>query len=264
MHLRADPADQTFGITNSGQTVFSFASGVDYSPGASGWLAAVFGTVASNSSLVRTAQVAAATLNAGSYWATNSIISPTATNSPQAQFVSLTVDKADQTITFPAIPDQVTTAGVGLAGTINSGLTITYAVFSGPASIAGGTNLSFTGAGSVSIVASQVGNTNWNVAAEVTNTFNVTKALATVTLGSLAQDYDGTPRVATAVTVPGGLTVNYTYDGSSTAPTSVGVYAVTGTINDVMYQGSVGRFLGGFEGRPDHRLPGDRRSAHDK
>ncbi|HRX07022.1 MAG TPA: MBG domain-containing protein, partial [Kiritimatiellia bacterium] len=233
-----DPAVQTFVLTNSGQTAYAFANNVEYSPGASGWLAAVAGTVASNASLVRTAQVAAATLNAGSYWATNSITSPTATNSPQAQFVSLTVNKANQAITFPAIPNQLTTNGVGLAGTVNSGLTITYTVFSGPALIAGGTNLTFTGAGSVSIVASQPGSTNWNAAAMVTNTFTVAKAAATVTLGSLAQDYDGTPRVATATTTPGGLTVDFTYEGSTTAPTVVGTYAVTGTINDVMYQGS--------------------------
>ncbi|MGD9875039.1 MAG: MBG domain-containing protein, partial [Kiritimatiellia bacterium] len=59
-----------------------------------------------------------------------------------------------------------------------------------------------------------------------------------VTLGSLTQTYDGTPKSATATTVPVGLTVDLTYNGSGTAPTEAGSYAVTGTVNDVNYAGS--------------------------
>src|SRR5262249_18400646 len=43
---------------------------------------------------------------------------------------------------------------------------------------------------------------------------------------------------ATAATSPSGLTVLLTYNGSSTAPTNAGSYAVVGTINDANYQGS--------------------------
>ena len=35
---------------------------------------------------------------------------------------------------------------------------------------------------------------------------------------NLLQGYDGTPRIVTATTVPAGLTVDITYDGSATAP----------------------------------------------
>jgi hypothetical protein len=38
--------------------------------------------------------------------------------------------------------------------------------------------------------------------------------------------------------VPSGLTVNFTYNGSSTAPTAVGNYTVVGTISDTNYQGN--------------------------
>lgn len=61
---------------------------------------------------------------------------------------------------------------------------------------------------------------------------------ATVTLGSLTQTYNGTPRIATATTDPTGLNVVFTYNGSSTPPTDAGVYTVTGTINDLTYQGT--------------------------
>jgi hypothetical protein len=46
-------------------------------------------------------------------------------------------------------------------------------VSSGPAEISGGTNLTFTGQGTVSIVASQAGDADWNAATDVTNAFNV-------------------------------------------------------------------------------------------
>jgi hypothetical protein len=66
----------------------------------------------------------------------------------------------------------------------------------------------------------------------------ITKASATVTLGNLNQAYDGTPKSATATTIPDGLSVTITYDGSATAPTEIGSYMVVGTVNDANYQGS--------------------------
>jgi len=86
-------------------------------------------------------------------------------------------------------------------------------------------------------VASQVGDGNWNPAPEFTNTFLVTKAVAPVFLQDLTQTYDGTVRTITATTMPAGLTVEFTYDGLTWAPTNAATYAVTGTVNDLMYQG---------------------------
>src|SRR5258706_378983 len=64
------------------------------------------------------------------------------------------------------------------------------------------------------------------------------KLPATVTLGSLSQTYDGGPHAATATTVPPGLTVDFTYDGSSTPPTNAGTYTVVATVNDPSFQGT--------------------------
>ena len=77
-----------------------------------------------------------------------------------------------------------------------------------------------------------------NYAGSATNTLVISQATATVTLGNLAQTYDGTAKSATATTVPAGLTVNLTYDGSANAPTNAGRYAVVGTISDANYSGS--------------------------
>ena len=85
---------------------------------------------------------------------------------------SATTPKLDQTIDFPAIGNQLTTNAVTLAATASSGLAVSFAVASGPASLAG-TALTFTGAGSVSIVASQAGNATYNAAPNVTNVFDV-------------------------------------------------------------------------------------------
>jgi hypothetical protein len=75
----------------------------------------------------------------------------------------------DQTITFVAIEDQVTTNVVNLSATASSGLPVSFEV--------GGTQLSFSGTGEVSVVASQAGNTNWNAAVPVTNRFMVSEPI---------------------------------------------------------------------------------------
>ena len=86
---------------------------------------------------------------------------------------STNTDKQDQTIDFPAISDKVASDMVGLAATASSGLPVSFAVDTGPGVITDGTNLAFTGTGTVSIVASQTGNETYNPAPEVTRSFNV-------------------------------------------------------------------------------------------
>lgn len=66
---------------------------------------------------------------------------------------------------------------------------------------------------------------------------SVVKAIATVTLTGLSPNYDGTPKAATATTDPSGLSCTITYNGSSTAPTVPGSYAVSAVVDDPLYQG---------------------------
>ncbi|MCX6916160.1 MAG: leucine-rich repeat protein [Verrucomicrobia bacterium] len=62
---------------------------------------------------------------------------------------------------------------------------------------------------------------------------------ATVTFsGSLSQTYDGTAKSVSVTTLPVGLAVSVTYNGSPNAPTNVGSYTLIGTINDASYVGS--------------------------
>ena len=151
---------------------------------------------------------------------------------------TLVIGKDNQTISFAVIPDKLTTDSVNLTATGGgSSNPVTFAVSSGSGVITNNV-LSFTTSGSMTITASQSGNDNYLAAPDVSRTFNVTKAMAAVTLGSLAQTFNNTPRAATAVTVPLGLNVEFTYDGSFTAPTNAGSYEVVGAINDLIYQGS--------------------------
>jgi hypothetical protein len=50
--------------------------------------------------------------------------------------------------------------------------------------------------------------------------------------------YNGVARSATASTVPSGLLVNLTYNGSSASPTNAGNYQVIGMINNINHQGA--------------------------
>lgn len=84
------------------------------------------------------------------------------------------------------------------------------------------------------------GNGGANYALTLTNstTGTIDKATASVTLGGLAQAYNGSPRSATAATNPSGLAVSFTYNGSATAPTATGSYAVVATVADPNYSGT--------------------------
>jgi hypothetical protein len=130
------------------------------------------------------------------------VVSVTATKAADQNYNVATVTaqvaaaRADQAIAFPAIPDQAGTNVVRLSATASSGLAVSFAVASGPGQIAG-SDLSFTGTGLVTIVASQAGDGNWNPAANVTNFFRVTAVAISLSppTGVSASDGEFTDKV---------------------------------------------------------------------
>jgi GH35 family endo-1,4-beta-xylanase len=74
-------------------------------------------------------------------------------------------------------------------------------------------------------------------------TLAVNKALAAVTLGRLAVLYDGAPKAVSVTTVPAGVPVVVTYDGSAAPPTAPGSYAVLATVDSPDYLGSAAGVL---------------------
>jgi hypothetical protein len=99
------------------------------------------------------------------------------------------------------------------------------------------------GAGSYTVVGTV---SNANYAGTATATLVIAKAPATVTLGNLAQTYNGSPLAATESTNPTELAVGLTYAGangttygpSSTPPTGAGSYTVVGTVSNANYAGT--------------------------
>ncbi|MEQ8415692.1 MAG: Ig-like domain-containing protein [Imperialibacter sp.] len=145
--------------------------------------------------------------------------------------------KQDQVITFDALADKTFgDAAFDLIATANSGLPVSY-IITGSATISENT-VTITGAGSVTITASQAGNDSFNAAADVSQSFTVNKATATITLSDLEQEVDGTPKTPTVVTDPAGLEVVFTFDGETIVPVVAGSYTVVATINDANYNGS--------------------------
>ena len=93
------------------------------------------------------------------------------------------------------------------------------------------------GSGTCVVTYDQAGNGNYHAAQTIQNV-GAGKASATVTLGNLVTVYDGTPKAASATSVPAGLAMVISYNDSGVVPSAVGSYQVTATINDANYQGS--------------------------
>ena len=160
---------------------------------------------------------------------------------------SFQIAKANQSITFNPLGDK--TYGdpdFNVSASATSGLAVSFNP-SGNCTVSGST-VHITGAGSCTITASQGGDSNYNAATDVPQSFNIAKASATVSLSNLSQTYDGTAKFATATTNPAGLSVTITYGPASQAshgkntavsnPVNAGSYAVTATIDDPNYTGS--------------------------
>jgi hypothetical protein len=73
-------------------------------------------------------------------------------------------------IDFPPLPSLPHGAVVTLVAQASSGLPVTFAVTSGPATVSGNT-LTITGVGSITVTASQAGNSNFAAATSVSRTF---------------------------------------------------------------------------------------------
>ncbi|NCD35222.1 MAG: DUF1573 domain-containing protein, partial [Spartobacteria bacterium] len=232
----ADPAAQIQQALNSGDADYTFAL-----TDTASWLTIVpdTGSVAFSASQRLTNAVSLAGLNAGTYGATVTVTSAQCTNSPQTYAVTLEYAKAAQTISFPNPGAQITTNTTLLPSTSSRGLPLTYAIASGPAVLGYTTNttyLTYTNAGTVRVTASQSGTINYLPAVTVTQTFAVTKAVASVSLTNLTQTYDRGVHTATVTCLPS-VPYTVTYNGSASAPVNAGSYTVVATAVHPIWQG---------------------------
>jgi len=152
--------------------------------------------------------------------------------------LAITANALSQTITFGTLPNVTYgSASINLNATASSGLSVGYSV-TGPASLSGST-LTITGAGPVSVTASQPGNGAYSAATSVVRTFNVQPAQLTVKPTSL-QKYINQANPAFRFTITGyvngdAVEVPVVFGGPSITTTAVqaspvGTYPITATL----------------------------------
>jgi uncharacterized repeat protein (TIGR03803 family) len=158
--------------------------------------------------------------------------------------VTLQVNAASQTITFPVIPTETYGASITLGATASSGLPVSYAVISGPATI-NGSILTTTGLGSVTVQASQAGNTNYTAASPVSRTFTVKQASQTITFTESAPTtapYNSSFTVA--ATSSSGLPVSFSSAGACTnADATYTMISGAGTCSVIVIQAGNSDYL---------------------
>ena len=147
-----------------------------------------------------------------------------------------TASKIDPTTTFTGARQCGVPAHFTVASTTNSSASPVYTA-SGACSNVGTLYTMTSGTGTCTSTVTWAADANYN-GATLSQTTAAVRATASVLLSNLTQSYDGTPKSATVTTVPSGLAVIVTYDGSPTAPTAVGSYSVVATVSDANYQGS--------------------------
>lgn len=149
---------------------------------------------------------------------------------------SFPITKVNQTITFTSTAPAAATFGGATytaTATATSGLAVAFTSATPTVCSSSGTNgatISFVGAGTCTVSANQAGNTTYNPAPQVQQTFAVAKASQTITFTSTA------PAAATV----GGAT----YTVSATATSGLAVTFTSATTNICTVSGSTVSFVG--------------------
>ncbi|MBN1599329.1 MAG: gliding motility-associated C-terminal domain-containing protein [Bacteroidales bacterium] len=160
--------------------------------------------------------------------------------------VTITVSKADQTITFmplpiatfgddPLYPDAIASSGLDinfdsdneLVATINNDMIV------------------IQGAGTATITASQAGNQNYNPAQNVSQILTVGKASQIISFPQISSVVYGSPDFNAGATSTSGLPIYYTSDNPSVVEITNGIIHITrtGTVNITASQPGDGNFM---------------------
>jgi hypothetical protein len=144
------------------------------------------------------------------------------------------IAKADQQITFGALPDrQFGSADFDVSATSSSDLTVSFAA-TGDCTLAGAT-VHLTGAGTCTITASQEGNANFNPATPVARTFSIAKADQQITFAILPDRQFGSADFDVSATASSGLEVSLsashecTISGATVHLTGAGICTIAAT-----------------------------------
>ncbi len=145
---------------------------------------------------------------------------------PQAY--SITIGKANQTITFADIIATYGDAPVTLTGTASSGLGVTYTSSNTSVATVTGNTLTILAAGTATITASQAGNANYNAATDVPKTLTVNKKAIAITADAKTKVYGAADPALTYQITSGSLVGTDAFTGTLTrdAGEAVNTYAI--------------------------------------
>jgi DNA-binding beta-propeller fold protein YncE len=180
------------------------------------------------------AVTSASVLGAGSYTLTATFTpTDTTTYKTVSATATLTVNQASQAISFtpPASPVTYGVSPITLAASGgSSGGAVTFSV-TGPATLSGNT-LTITGAGTVTVTASQAGNTNYTAATSVTATLTVNQASQTISFTPPASPvtYGVSPITLAASGGSSGNAVTFSVTGPATLSGSTLTITGAGTV----------------------------------
>ena len=126
---------------------------------------------------------------------------------------SFSIAKSSQTITFGALSAKAFgDPDFGLSATASSSLAVTFSA-TGNCSVSAVT-VHLTGAGSCTITAAQAGDSNYNAAPGVPQSFSIAKGSQTITFGALSAKTFGDSDFALGATASSSLTVTFSATGS--------------------------------------------------
>jgi hypothetical protein len=122
---------------------------------------------------------------------------------------TIPVGRGKQTISFPPLSNMgFTTQRIGLTATSSSGLSVTYRLLAGAATL-DGAGLLLSGLGEVRVAADQPGNTNWLAAVSVTNVFAVSRGTQTISFTPIGARLLGGDPVSLKALSSAGLPVTF-------------------------------------------------------
>jgi uncharacterized protein (DUF1800 family) len=247
-YIGSTSAPQTLTVSNAGNqqlTVSNLATSANFTQ-VSGGTTCSAGTQLSSSAQCSIA-VAFAPAISGALTGTLTLTDNALNNVASTQTVQLAGSSSQmaQTINFPTIATQTYGAGpVTLNATATSGLSVSYIVTSGPATLTGNA-LTITGAGSVAVQASQAGSASYAAATPVSQTFTVNQATQSITVTQKAPTtelYGATFTVA--ATASSGLTVSFSSSGACTNVGATYTMAnIAGNCNVIASQSGNGNYL---------------------
>ena len=145
--------------------------------------------------------------------------------------VSFNVARANQSLAFAPVPNHpASDPPFSPAATTSSGLPVYFSILAGPATLDTNNNLTLLAAGSVTLVAWQPGNSNYNAAATVQQSFNVSKIPQTITFVALSPQKQGDAPFPLNAAADSGLLVSYSISGPATLSGNILTLTGHGTV----------------------------------